>query len=55
LKSKNENDIARNQVQFVDLQRSIDDIFIDFFKYKKGTLPNERMVKLFKEILKVEI
>ena len=38
----------------VDLSKSFEDIFIDYFKHKKrGQVPNERILQLFKEVLSV--
>lgn len=51
----NEKDLKENTVHYVDLERNIDELFMDYFKYRKGVLPNEHLVKLFKNILTVEL
>ena len=38
----------------IDLSKNMEDLFTDFFKYKKGQLPNERMLNLFKEVISQE-
>jgi exonuclease SbcD len=38
----------------IDVTRSIDELFVDYFKYKKGQNPDERMMNLFKEVLAEE-
>jgi exonuclease SbcD len=38
----------------IDLNKKMDELFIDFFHNKKGQNPNERMMNLFKEILSEE-
>ena len=38
----------------VDLSKNMEELFIDFFKFKKGQEPNERILGLFKEILSEE-
>ena len=35
----------------IDLDKSMNDLFIDYFKYKKGQEPNEELLNLFKELL----
>ncbi len=35
----------------VDLDKPINDLFIDYFKYKKGQAPNEELLNIFKELL----
>ncbi len=37
----------------VDLSKSFEDIFIDYFEYKKKQKPNQRILNLFKEVLSV--
>lgn len=34
----------------VDLNKSMNDLFIDYFKYKKGQEPNDDLLNLFKEL-----
>jgi exonuclease SbcD len=39
----------------IDIRKSMDDLFIDYFKYKNaGQVPNERITNLFKEVLTTE-
>ncbi|MBI4645366.1 MAG: exonuclease subunit SbcD [Bacteroidia bacterium] len=38
----------------VDLTKSMEELFIDFFKAKKGQEPNERIINLFKEAISEE-
>jgi exonuclease SbcD len=38
----------------IDLNKNMDELFIDFFHNKKGQNPNERIMNLFKEILSEE-
>ena len=38
----------------VDLSKNMEELFIDFFKFRKGQEPNERILGLFKEILSEE-
>lgn len=35
----------------IDLDKSMNDLFVDYFKYKKGQEPNEELLNLFKELL----
>jgi exonuclease SbcD len=49
VKNRNEwNDGARNQI---DLTKSIEDLFIEYFKHNRGQDPNENLLKLLKEVL----
>jgi len=46
---------VENQADSIAVSKRIDELFVDYFKYKNGgQVPNERIVKLFKEILSVE-
>ena len=38
----------------VDLSKNMEELFVDFFKFRKGQEPNERILSLFKEILSEE-
>ncbi len=38
----------------IDLNNSIEDLFIDYFKHSKGQAPNGRILDLFKEVLAEE-
>jgi DNA repair protein SbcD/Mre11 len=35
----------------IDLNKSINELFVDYFKYKKGQEPNEDLLNIFKELL----
>jgi DNA repair protein SbcD/Mre11 len=35
----------------IDLNKSINELFLDYFKYKKGQEPNEELLNIFKELL----
>jgi DNA repair protein SbcD/Mre11 len=35
----------------IDLNKSINELFVDYFKYKKGQEPNEELLSIFKELL----
>lgn len=49
VKNKNEwQDGAGNQI---DLTKSIEDLFIEYFKHARGQDPNENLLKLLKEVL----
>jgi exonuclease SbcD len=41
----------KNQKSIIDINKNMDDLFIDFFKSKKGQEPNIRLLDLFKEVL----
>ena len=51
IQDENANDIANN----IDLNKSIDELFFDYFKREKNQEPNEDLKQLFKEVLAVEI
>ena len=38
----------------IDLSKNMEELFIDFFKFRKGQEPNERILGLFKEVLSEE-
>jgi len=38
----------------IDLTKKMEDLFIDYFKYKKGQEPGERILNLFREIISEE-
>ena len=38
----------------IDLSRSIEDLFVDYFETKHGQKPNQRLLDLFKEVLSEE-
>lgn len=35
----------------IDISKSMDDIFVDYFKYKHGQSPNDELLDLFKEVI----
>jgi len=47
---KNQNLISGKDA-YIDLEQSREDLFRQYFKYKKGQEPDERIVNLFKEII----
>lgn len=46
---------AANVANNIDLNKSIDELFFDYFKREKNQEPNEDLKQLFKEVLAVEI
>ncbi|ASB48041.1 metallophosphoesterase family protein [Alkalitalea saponilacus] len=42
---------SENHSKSIDLTKSTEELFVDFFKEKKGQLPNKRVVEIFKELL----
>lgn len=50
IQDENANDIANN----IDLNKSIDELFFDYFKREKNQEPNEDLKQLFKEVLAVD-
>jgi DNA repair protein SbcD/Mre11 len=51
IKPKLKNDSLSNEKTLqVDLNKSINELFVDYFKYKKGQEPNEELMNLFKEL-----
>lgn len=44
-----------NKTQNIDLNKSIDELFFDYFKAKENQEPNEDLKALFKEVLAVEL
>jgi DNA repair protein SbcD/Mre11 len=52
IKPKLKNDSLGNEKTLqVDLNKSVNELFVDYFKYKKGQEPNEELMSLFKELL----
>jgi DNA repair protein SbcD/Mre11 len=49
-KLKNER-LGNEKTLQVDLNKSVNELFVDYFKYKKGQEPNEELMSLFKELL----
>jgi DNA repair protein SbcD/Mre11 len=51
IKPKLKNDTSGSEKTLqVDLNKSINELFVDYFKYKKGQEPNEELMNLFKEL-----
>jgi DNA repair protein SbcD/Mre11 len=48
---KNRNEWQNDPVEKIDLSRSIEDLFISYFKHARGQEPNENILKLLKEVL----
>lgn len=52
---RNTESLVEANANNIDVSKSIDELFVDYFKYKNGgQAPNERLMKLFKEILSIE-
>lgn len=51
---KNEGDLTGSGRQSIDLSKSMEKLFVDYFRYEKGQEPNEEIMKLFNEILAEE-
>lgn len=51
---KNEGDLTGSGRQSIDLSKSMEKLFVDYFRYEKGQEPNEQIMKLFNEILAEE-
>jgi exonuclease SbcD len=48
---KDRNDRRNDPGDQIDLTKSIEDLFIDYFKHARGQDPNENLLKLLKEVL----
>ncbi|MEA3505720.1 MAG: exonuclease SbcCD subunit D [Bacteroidota bacterium] len=48
---KNMNILNYSGKSNIDLSKGIEELFVDYFKYKNGQNPNERIKDLFKEVL----
>ena len=48
---KNRNEWQNDSADRIDLTKSIEDLFIEYFKHAKGQDPNENLLKLLKEVL----
>jgi exonuclease SbcD len=48
---KNRNEWQDNAGNQIDLTKSIEDLFIEYFKHARGQDPNENLLKLLKEVL----
>jgi exonuclease SbcD len=51
---KNASDLVTGNKKSIDLTRTMEELFVDYFKHKKGQEPNEDILKLFTEILAEE-
>ena len=47
----NKEELVDNQKKKIDLSRSMEELFCDYFKHEKGQEPNEDLKNLFTEIL----
>ncbi len=43
--------MAKRFREQIDLTKSIEDLFIEYFKHARGQDPNENLLKLLKEVL----
>ena len=50
----NPDDLVGNQQKQIDLSRSMEELFLDYFKHEKGQEPNDEIKRLFTEILAEE-
>jgi DNA repair protein SbcD/Mre11 len=48
---KNRSDWKNDSGDHIDLTKSIDDLFIEYFKHARGQAPNENLLNLLKEVL----
>ncbi len=48
---KNRNEWQNDSGDQIDLTKSIEDLFIEYFKHARGQAPNENLLKLLKEVL----
>jgi DNA repair protein SbcD/Mre11 len=48
---KNRNDLQNDSGDQIDLTKSIEDLFIEYFRHARGQMPNENLLKLLKEVL----
>jgi exonuclease SbcD len=51
---KNSADLVVGNLKSIDLTGTMEELFTDYFRYKKGQEPNEEILKLFAEILAEE-
>ena len=51
---KNASEPGENHFNNIDITKNIEELFVDYFIYKHGQEPNERLINLFKEILSTE-
>ncbi|MHA7108993.1 metallophosphoesterase family protein [Sunxiuqinia elliptica] len=50
----NSDNLDGNQQKQIDLSRSMEELFLDYFKHEKGQEPNDEIKRLFTEILAEE-
>lgn len=48
---KNRNEWQNDSGDQIDLTKSIEDLFIEYFRHARGQAPNENLLKLLKEVL----
>ncbi len=48
---KNRNEWQNDSGDQIDLTKSIEDLFIEYFKHARGQAPNDNLLKLLKEVL----
>ncbi|RLC48921.1 MAG: exonuclease sbcCD subunit D [Candidatus Cloacimonadota bacterium] len=48
---KNKEDYISEKLRKIDLTKSMEELFIDYFKYKNGHNPNKNIINLYREIL----
>ena len=51
---KNTSDLGPGNKKNIDLTRTMEELFLDYFRHRKGQEPNEEILKLFTEILAEE-
>jgi DNA repair protein SbcD/Mre11 len=51
---KNTSDLVTGNRKSIDLTKTMEELFTDYFRHSKGQEPNEEVMKLFTEILAVE-
>lgn len=44
-------EILLTENKSIDLEKTMSELFIEYFKYKKGQEPNNRIMDLFKEVI----
>jgi DNA repair protein SbcD/Mre11 len=49
-----QNSDMLNNAHAIDLNKSIEELFVDYFKIEKNQEPNEELMRLFQEVLNVE-
>jgi exonuclease SbcD len=51
---RNANGLSENRFNNIDITKNIEELFVDYFVYKHGQKPNDRIINLFKETLATE-